>query len=310
MEQVYVGIDVAKDRLDVHVLPEGKALAVARDSQGLAELSTVLTEMGPSLIVLEATGGYEQVVAAQLASCGLPVVVVNPRQVRDFGRAMGRLAKTDRLDAEVIALFAERVRPEMRVLPDEQSLVLKELVMRRRQVIEMMTAERNRQRRLTDPRMIKSVLRVLKTLEKELSDLERDLDETIRQTPLWRDQEQLLVSVPGVGDKLARTLIADLPELGRLNPKQIAALAGLAPFNRDSGTLRGRRTIWGGRAKIRTALYMSTLAATRCNPVIRNFYQRLLHAGKAKKTAITACMRKLLIILNAIVRDKKPWQNA
>jgi transposase len=310
MEQVFVGIDVAKDRLDVHVRPSAEAFAVARDSEGLANLVDRLANLTPGLIVLEATGGFETVVAAALGAAQLPLAVVNPRQIRDFARATGRLAKTDALDAQVIALFAERLRPEPRPLPDEQSRLMAELVARRRQIVEMMTAERNRRRRLTGKRMLKSVDRVLAALQKELSDLETDLDETIRGTPLWRETEDLLTSVPGVGDKLARTLIADLPELGQLNRKQIAALVGVAPINRDSGTFRGKRTTWAGRAKVRSTLYMAALVAAHHNPVLKGFYQHLLAAGKAKKLALTAVMRKLLTILNAMLRDQRPWQNA
>ena len=310
MEQIYVGIDVAKDRLDVHVRPGGEAFAVARDGEGLAMLIDRLRPLEPSLIVSEATGGFEQVVAGSLASAGLPVVVVNPRQIRDFARALGRLAKTDRLDAEAIALFAERVRPELRPLADEQARLLGELVARRRQVVEMIVAEGNRARLLVNPRLKKRIERHRRLLQEDLSDIEQELDTTIRGTPIWRESEDLLKSVPGVGNTLARSLIADLPELGTLDRKKIAALVGVAPFNRDSGTLRGRRTIWGGRPAIRATLYMAALVATRCNPVIKSFYQRLLAAGKPKKLALTACMRKLLTILNAILRDRTPWQSA
>ena len=310
MEQVFVGIDVAKDRLDVHVRPSGEAFAVARDSEGLAQLVDRLASLAPGLIVLEATGGFETVVAAALGAAQLPLAVVNPRQIRDFARATGRLAKTDALDAEVIALFAERIRPEPRPLPDEQSRLLAEMVARRRQIVEMMTAERNRRRSLTGKRVLKGVDRVLAALQKELPGLETDLDETIRGTPAWREKEDLLTSVPGVGDKLARTLIADLPELGQLGRRQIAALVGVAPINRDSGTLRGKRTTWAGRAKVRTTLYMSALVAAHHNPSLKSFYQRLLQAGKPKKLALTAVMRKLLTILNAMLRDNRPWQNA
>jgi transposase len=310
MEQVYIGIDVAKDRLDVHVLPSGEAFAVARDSEGVASLAERLGLLEPALIVLEATGGFETLVAGALAAARLPLAVVNPRQIRDFARAVGQLAKTDALDAKIIALFAERVHPEPRPLPDEQTRALAELVARRRQIIEMMTMERNRRRMLTSRRLLKSVDRLLAVLQKELSELEADLDDTIRGTPAWRETEDLLTSVPGVGDKLARTLIADLPELGRLDRKQIAALVGVAPINRDSGTLRGKRTTWAGRAKVRAVLYMGALVASRHNPILKSFYQRLLAAGKPKKLALTAVMRKLLTILNAILRDRSPWQNA
>jgi transposase len=310
MEQIFVGIDVSKDRLDVHVRPSGEAFAVARDGEGLAALVERLRALAPALIVSEATGGFEQVLAGSLGSAGLPVVVVNPRQIRDFARALGRLAKTDRLDAEAIALFAERVRPELRPLPDEQARLLGELVARRRQVIEMIVAEGNRARQLESRRLKKRIERHRAVLQEELSEIECELDDTIRGTPIWRESEDLLKSAPGVGNILARTLIADLPELGTLDRKKIAALVGVAPFNRDSGMLRGRRTVWGGRASIRTTLYMAALVATRHNPVIANFYRRLLAAGKPKKLALTACMRKLLTILNAMLRDGKPWQHA
>lgn len=310
MEQIYVGIDVAKDRLDVHVRPGGEAFAVARDGEGVANLVDRLRVLAPALIVSEATGGFEQVVAGSLASAGLPVVVVNPRQIRDFARALGRLAKTDRLDAEVIALFAERVRPELRPLADERARLLGELVARRRQVVEMITAEGNRARQLESRRLKKRIERHRLILQEELTEIEQELDTTIRGTPIWRESEDLLKSVPGVGNTLARSLIADLPELGTLDRKKIAALVGVAPFNRDSGTLRGRRAVWGGRSAIRATLYMAALVATRCNPVIRTFYRRLLAAGKPKKLALTACMRKLLTILNAILRDRTPWQSA
>ena len=269
-----------------------------------------LRQPGVALIVLEATGGFETTVAGTLCAAGLPLAVVNPRQIRDFARATGRLAKTDALDAAVIAHFADAVRPEPRPLPDAQARTLGELVTRRRQIVEMMAVERGRRKRLTSRRMIKSVDRLLKALQRELSDLEEDLDDTVRGTPAWRETEDLLKSVPGVGDVTARTLIADLPELGTLDRKKIAALVGVAPFNRDSGTLRGKRTIWGGRANVRAALYMAALVASRHNPVLRRFYQRLVQAGKPKKVALTAVMRKLLTILNAIVRDQTPWQHA
>lgn len=310
MEQVFIGIDVAKDRLDVHVRPSGEAFTVARDGEGVAGLAERLRTLAPVLIVSEATGGFEQVVAGALAAAGLPVVVVNPRQIRDFARALGRLAKTDRLDAETIALFAERVRPEPRPLPDGQARLLGELVARRRQVIEMIAAEGNRARQVEARRVRKRIERHRAVLQEELSEIEAELDDTIRGSSIWREKDDLLQSVPGVGNALARTLIAELPELGTLSRKKIAALVGVAPFNRDSGTLRGKRTVWGGRAAVRTTLYMAALVASRHNPVIAAFYKRLLAAGKAKKLALTACMRKLLTILNAMLRDKKPWAHA
>jgi transposase len=310
MEQTFIGIDVSKDRLDVHVRPSEEAFAVARDGAGLAALVERLGALAPHLVVLEATGGFEMTVAAALAAAGTRLVVVNPRQIRDFARATGQLAKTDALDAKVIARFAEQVRPEPRPVPDAQARALGELVARRRQIIEMMTAERNRRSQLTNRRLLKGVERLLAALQKELSELEREIGEGIRGTPAWRERDELLRSVPGIGDVVARTLIADLPELGYLDRKQIAALVGVAPLNRDSGTMRGKRITWGGRAKVRSVLYMAALVASRHNPVLAAFYQRLVSVGKAKKLAITAVMRKLLTILNAIIRDNRPWQTA
>jgi transposase len=310
MEQRFVGIDVSKECLDVHIRPSGKAFAVARDGEGLAALIERLQAVKPALVVLEATGGFETTVAATLAGAGLPLVVVNPRQIRDFARSTGQLAKTDALDAAAIARFAEAVRPEPRPLPDDQARLLAELVARRRQLIEMMTAERNRRRQLSRPRLVKALERHLAALQKDLSEIEREIDTTVRGTPAWREREDLLRSVPGVGPTVARALIADLPELGSLGRKQIAALVGVAPLNRDSGKMRGRRTTWAGRAKVRATLYMAALVASRHNPILAAFYRRLLNAGKAKKLALTAVMRKLLTILNAILRDRTPWQNA
>jgi transposase len=310
MEQVFIGIDVSKDRLDVHVRPTDETFAVARDGEGLAALVSRLDVLDPYVVVLEATGGFEITVAAALVAAGMPLAVVNPRQIRDFARATGQLAKTDALDAKAIARFAEAVRPEPRAVPDEQARALGELVARRRQIIEMMTAERNRRRQLTSRRLIKSVDRLLAVLLKELGELDREIGEGIRATPAWRERDQLLRSVPGIGNIVARTLIADLPELGHLDRKQIAALVGVAPLNRDSGKMRGKRMIWGGRAAVRSVLYMAALVASRHNPVLAAFYQRLVSAGKAKKLAIAAVMRKLLTILNAMIRDNRPWQNA
>jgi transposase len=310
MGQTLVGIDVAKDRLDVHVRPSDETFAVARDSEGLAALIERLAPLDPGLVVVEATGGFEQTLAAALVAAGMPLAVVNPRQIRDFARATGQLAKTDALDAKAIARFAEAVRPAPRPVPDEQARALGELVARRRQIIEMMTAERNRRCHLSSRRLINSVDRLLAVLQKELSEIEQELGEGIRGTPAWRERDELLQSVPGIGKVVARTLIADLPELGRLDRKQIAALVGIAPLNRDSGKMRGKRTTWGGRAKVRCALYMAALVASRRNPVLKAFYQRLISFGKPKKLALTAVMRKLLTILNAMLRDNKRWQNA
>lgn len=307
---MYVGIDVAKDRLDVHIRPTGETFTTTRDGEGLAQLVTRLAALEPRLTVLEATGGFEVTVAAALAAAKLPLAVVNPRQIRDFARSTGKLAKTDALDAAAIAHFAEAIRPEPRPLPDAQAQALGELVARRRQVVEMVVAETNRRRQLTRRALIKRLDRHLAVLQEELSAIERDLDDTIRGTPVWRESEDLLKSVPGIGDVTARTLLADLPELGKLDRKQIAALVGVAPLNRDSGKMRGKRSIRGGRAPVRAALYMAALTAARWNPVIARFHKRLRAAGKPPKVALTACMRKLLVILNAIVRDRQPWQHA
>jgi transposase len=307
---MFVGIDVAKDRLDVHLRPTGEAFTVTRDGEGIEALATRLRALQPELIALEATGGFETVVAAGLAAAGLPLAVVNPRQIRDFARATGRLAKTDPLDAAVIAHFAEAVRPPVRPVADAQAQELGELVARRRQLVEMMTAERNRRRQLTTKRLIKGVDRILAALQAQLSELERDIDDAVRGTPAWREKEDLLTSVPAIGHKIARTLIADLPELGSLDRHQVAALVGVAPFNRDSGRWRGRRSIAGGRATVRSALYMSVLVSIRRKLPLATTYYRLRAAGKPAKVAITACMRKLATILNAILRDKRPWQIA
>jgi transposase len=305
---VFVGIDVSKDRLDVHLWPSGEAFSLPHNADGLEDLATRLVGLAPELIVLEATGGFE--VAAALAGAGLRLAVVNPRQIRAFARAIGRLAKTDRLDAEVIALFAERVRPEARAIPNAQVRALADLVARRRQIIDMITAESNRQRQTHDRRLQSSLERHLAWLQHELRGIDRDLEGTVRGTPAWRETEDLLASVPGIGPITARTLIAELPELGLLDRRRIAALVGVAPINRDSGAMRGRRMIMGGRTTVRNALFMATVSATQWNPSIRVFYQRLIQAGRPAKIARVACMRKLLTILNAVLRDRHPWKVA
>jgi len=306
----FIGIDVAKDRLDVHTRPGGEVFAVARDSNGLAMLVERLQRLAPALVALEATGGYETVVASALGAAQLPLAVVNPRQIRDFARATGKLAKTDRIDAAAIAHFAEAVRPPARPLADAEARALGELVARRRQVIEMIIAERHRRRMASQRRVIRAIERHLALLQAELSELEGDIDDAIRKSPAWQADADLLVSVPGVGKVTLRTLIAELPELGHLNRRKIAALVGVAPINRDSGTLRGRRTIAGGRPAVRTALYMAALVASRANPVIAAYYAKLRAAGKTGKQALVAGMRRLVVILNAILRDRKPWQPA
>jgi transposase len=310
MTAVYVGIDIAKDKVDVHVRPGGQSFVVPRDNEALAVLAERLGALGPSLIVMEATGGFEVTVAAALAAARLPLAVVNPRQIRDFARATGKLAKTDALDAAAIAHFAEAVHPPAQVVPDEEALMLGDLIARRRQVIGMLSAERNRRRQVRSKKVLASIEEVIELLLGQLAKLDKDIGSRVRGSPVWRLKDDLLQSVPGIGDVVARTILAELPELGRLNPKKIAALVGVAPLNRDSGSWRGKRMISGGRSGVRTALYMAALVASRKNKVIAAFYQRLRNAGKPAKVALTACMRKLLIILNAIIRDQKPWQIA
>jgi transposase len=303
----FVGIDVSKALLDVSVRPGGELTRHANDEAGVAELVAKLVGLSPTLVVLEATGGYEAPVVAALALAGLAVAVVNPRQVRDFAKATGTLAKTDAIDAAVLARFAEAVRPEPRPIDDEQTGELTALVTRRRQLIDMLTAETNRMRACRTDRLRKSIYEHVSWLRRQIRDVDSDLDAKLRSMPLWREKEDLLRSVPGVGPVLSRTLLAELPELGTIGRGKIAALVGVAPLNRDSGTMRGKRTIWGGRASVRAVLYMATLAATKHNPIIRAFYERLVASGKAKKVALVACMRKLLLALNAMLRDRRTW---
>jgi transposase len=310
MERTFVGLDVAKDRLDVHVRPTGESGAVADDEAGLGELLTRLRALRPTLIVLEATGGYEVAVAAALAHAGLPVAVVNPRQIRDFARATGQLAKTDALDAQVIARFAETVQPAARPLATEEAQALGELVARRRQLVDMLGAEQNRRRQAHDRGLQKRITAHVSWLSRALEELEEDITRLIRSSPVWREKENLLTSVPGIGDVTAHSLIAELPELGQLSRRRIAALVGLAPLNRDSGHWRGRRMIGGGRPVVRRALFMATLVAIRYNPTIGAMYHRLTGAGRPKKVAVIAAMRKLVTILNAMLRDERSWQPA
>jgi transposase len=305
---VSIGIDVSKARLDVASRPDGAAWQVANDAAGIATLVERARALGPAAVVLEATGGPERAATAALAAAGLPVAVVNPRQVRDFAKATGKLAKTDRLDAAVLAHFAEAVRPAVRPLPDAAARALADAVTRRQQLVEMLTAERNRLGSLAGRWRERAQAHVA-WLRQELADLEAELARAIEASPLWRAREALLRSVPGVGPVLARTLIAEVPELGTLDRKRVAALVGVAPLNRDSGSFRGRRGVWGGRARARGALYMGALVAARCNPVIRAFYRRLLAAGKPKKVALVACMHKLLRILNALLRSQTAWRH-
>jgi transposase len=304
--QVFVGIDVSKAQLDVALRPTADRWHVSNDEPGIATLVERLRTVQPTLVVLEATGGLEVPVTGALAEAGVPVVVVNPRHAREFAKATGRLAKTDPLDAQGLAHFAEAVRPSPRPLPDAQAQALSALLTRRRQLVQMLTAERRRLQ--SAPQRIRADIQAHITwLERRLARTDDDLAAAIRSSPLWRAKDELLQSMPGVGPVLSRTLVAEVPELGMVNRKEIAALIGVAPFNFDSGSLRGKRAVWGGRAHVRAVLYMSTLAAVRHNPVLKAFYERLRAMGKAPKVALTACMRKLLTMLNAMLKHQTPW---
>ena len=305
--KVFVGVDVSKDSLDVAIGTEKDIITFVNDHQGVDALVKKLNRIDAELTVFESTGGYELLAASSLSEAGLPVVIVNPRQVRNFAKATGILAKTDAIDARVIAHFAQAVKPDVRPLKDAATLELTALVTRRRQIVEMIVAESNRLK-LANKRSIKDIKDHIRWLKKRLAKIETDIGKTIQNSPIWRCKEDILRSVPGIGPITSAILICDLPELGVLSPKKIAMLAGLAPLNCDSGKFKGRRRIWGGRAAVRSSLYMATLAATRCNPAIKGFYQRLTAAGKCHKVAITACMRKLLIIVNAMLRDQTLWQ--
>ena len=306
ISETTIGVDVAQAVLDVWVHPSRDCWQVGNDPSGADDLALALCAHDPSLVVVEATGGLEDRLVASLASAGLPVAVVNPRQARDFARATGRLAKTDRLDAQTLAEFGAAVRPPVRELPDALLRELRDLTARRQQLVAMRTAEKNRRLRASD-RVRHYIDRNIAHLNEQLQEVEKEIDELVCSRPEWLARAELLCSVPGVGPVLSATLIAQLPELGQLNRKEVAALAGVAPFNRDSGTLRGKRTVWGGRRRLRQALYMSTLSASRSNPTLRDFYQRLLTMGKPKKVALTACMRKLLTILNSMARSGQRW---
>lgn len=308
--EITVGIDVSKALLDVHVHPAGTVFSVDNDEAGLAELVDRLARVKPDCIGMEATGGYEKLAAASLAEAGLAVVVLNPAQVRHYAKAVGTRVKTDSIDARIIALFVAATEPEPRALVDHETALLAELMARRRQLVGMMVAEKNRLGRLPAGKVRLSVVRIIAALKEELAKLDSDLGGLIEQSPVWRDKQDLLASVPGIGDRIARALLADLPELGQLDRRAIAALAGLAPFTRQSGQWRGKSFIAGGRAAPRAALFIGAMVASRHNAPLRDFYQRLVAAGKPKRLAIVATARKLLTILNAIIRDKKPWQNA
>jgi transposase len=306
---IFVGIDISKARLDVAMRPTGERESVANDKAGIKALIKRLANIPSTLIVLEATGGFERPVMHALVSADLPVVVVNPRQVRDFAKATGQLAKTDSIDADVLAHFAQAVRPALRPLPDTVTLELRALTARRRQLTEMIVAERNRLA-MASKTVSKRIHAHIRWLQSELEQVDKDLDRSIRHSPIWKHNEDLLLSVPSIGPLTTRVLLAELPELGQLNGKQISALVGVAPFNRDSGTLKGRRSIWGGRAPVRSALYMATWVATRRNSAIRKFYTRLLAAGKQRMVAMVACMRKLLTILNSMIKHNSRWSES
>jgi transposase len=311
MDAIVIGIDVAKDKLDVAVRRNGQAdgapFTVGRDDAGVEALVVRLRPLGAKAIAVEATGGYEAVVAMAFAAAGVPVVVVNPAQVRDFARALGKRAKTDAIDAAVIAHFVEATKPEIRALPDEATQAFADLVNRRRQIVAMIGAEQQRKKRMTNKKLLQSIARLLIALQKELSEIDAAINDSVRGSPVWREKEDLLQSVPGVGPVIARTLLAEMPELGALDRRQIAALAGLAPFSRQSGQWKGKSFIGGGRACVRTALFIGALVASKHNPVLKRFRQRLVDAGKPKMVAIIAVARKLLTILNAVLRDRTEW---
>jgi len=316
-QEIHVGIDVSKKTLDVYILPsegkggsQGESFVVTNDQEGIDELLRRLAEPGlsPKLVVLEATGRYERLAASSIAAKEIPVAVVNPRQARDFAKAIGKLAKTDKIDAFVLARFARAVEPRASVIPDEEATALRAILARRRQLIEMLVSENNRLKMAREKPLQKRIRSHIKWLEREIERTDSDLDHAIEENSAFKANEALLRSVPGVGKVLSRTLLAELPELGTLTHKRLCALVGVAPFNRDSGQGRGKREVWGGRAPARAALYMGALVATRHNPVIKEFYERLLAAGKPKKVALVACMRKLLSILNALMRDRSIWR--
>ena len=306
-EAVCIGVDVAKSTLDVAVTDSEEARQFANDDKGISQAVSYIAGFRPAMIILEATGNLELPLAAALQADRMPVVVINPRQVRDFARATGALAKTDTMDARILALFGARVKPEIRPLPDKNARDMRSLLTRRRQLVEMLTSEHNRLFQTREDIRL-GVEAHIKWLEEALSDINDDLERRIKRSPSWLEKDNLLKSVPGIGKVVSSTILIDLPELGSLNRRKIAALVGVAPLNRDSGTMRGRRTVWGGRAKLRSTLYMAALVASRCNPIIAAFYQRLVNAGKAKKVALVACMRKLLTILNAMMRTMTAWQ--
>jgi len=308
--EIMVGGDVSKAQLEIGVVPSGEVWQEANEPTAISRLGKRLLRLAPKLVVMEASGGFEIAVVAALARAGLPVVIVNPRQVREFARATGRLAKTDRIDALILALFGDRVRPEVRPLPDDVAQGFEALLARRRQLVAILAEEKTRLKQARSRAVAEGIRRHIRWLENEIKDVERDLTKSVRDSPVWKAKDNLLRSAPGIGRIVSFTLLGNLPELGRLNRKQIAALAGVAPHAADSGTLRGRRIIWGGRASVRQSLFMAVLAGCRCDPGLRAFHDRLISSGKPPKVALVACMRKLLTVLNAMVRDATPWKPA
>jgi len=307
VNNVFIGIDIAKNTIEISVRPSGEHWSASTEPDVLIRTVDRLAALEPATIVMEATGGYEARVASLLSTAGLPVAVVNPRQVRDFARAAGILAKTDAIDARVLALFAEKMKPECRPVPSEDEQTLKELISRRRQLVDMRTAELNRRQQTISPQVHKSISTLIESINQELDTIEREIKTRIKADSAWRAKDKVIQSAPGIGETTASMLIAEMPELGTINRRKIASLGGLAPMNRDSGTFRGRRMITGGRSSIRAGLYMPMLSAIRCNPQIKTFYNRLIADGKPKQVAITACMRKMLTMLNAMIRDNQPW---
>jgi transposase len=308
-KEVFVGIDISKDQLDVHLLPEDVHTAVKNDAEGIASLIMRLQQEYPTIIIMEASGGYEISLAAEFGSVSLPVAVVNPRQVRDFARGIGKLAKTDAIDAYVLARFGQTIRPEPQPLSTEDEKQIKELVTRRKQLVDLRASEKNRLHRARSTRVRQSIQTVIAALDQEIQDIEKNIDNIIKGSPLWREKEDLLKSFKGVGSATVMTLVAKLPELGEIGRQKITCVVGVVPLNKDSGKMRGKRMITGGRADVRSALYMVAVSAIRCNPAIKSFYQRLSKAGKPFKVAIVACMRKILVILNAMLRTKRPFQD-
>jgi transposase len=309
MGKNYIGIDMAKDEMEVKVHEGQSSCTYANDENGIATLMTQMKSLSPTLIVVEATGGYENAVAVELQSNGFPVAVVNPRHIRDFAKSIGILAKTDKIDARVIARYAATVQPAPRMLPEAETQALGALIMRRRQVVAMMTSEKNRLQQAA-PAVKRHIQLHIAWLEQELDDINKELKKMVKDNPEWKEKSDIMQSVPGVGPNLATTLLADFPELGSLNRKQTAALGGVAPFNRDSGTLRGKRMIWGGRDAVRTATYMSVFVAIRFNHLLKTFFDRLIATGKVRKVAMVACMRKLLCILNAMLKNRTTWNQS